>query len=134
LIVAGLAAAPAWADLDSAHGERSDALVLALLLSGVALVCARRRVAIVGLALLLAVFAAESAVHSVHHLGGDSESAQSCAFSSSSQHVAGTCSEAPETGAPLFVSEAPPRLDQPVVRPLAAFFTEGRAPPALPVA
>jgi hypothetical protein len=83
---------------------------------------------------LLALFAVESTVHSVHHLG-EPHSAESCAFSSSSQHVAGTGPANSETGVPLPVSEAPPCVDQAPVRPLAALPTcEGRAPPVRPAA
>jgi hypothetical protein len=134
LIVAACLTAPAWADTGLAHSDRLDALVLLILASGGAATIARRRAAALSLALLLALFGVESAVHSVHHLG-DSQSAESCAFSSSSQHAAGTCPANPETGVPLPVSEPSLRIDQAALGLLAVLPTyEGRAPPVRPAA
>ena len=64
---------------------------LVALLLGVAVLGARRPRRAVGLALilLLAVFAFESGVHSVHHLS-DPSRAEHCGVASASQHMSGT--------------------------------------------
>jgi len=89
------------------------------------------RVVPASLAVVLALFALESAEHSVHHLG-DPDAASACVVLCVSQHVTGA--EGAGTAvvglpAPL-VSAAPPITDQ-EVRPLLAYRPfEGRAPPA----
>lgn len=85
------------------------------------------------LALLLGVFACETAVHSAHHLK-DPREAERCPVYSASQHVTGL------TAAPATPDLPPPSPtgDRPVIRPgqlrapeLAG--PQSRAPPALPV-
>jgi hypothetical protein len=64
---------------------------LVLSVAALALVGARRprRALAVALILVVAVFAFESGVHSVHHLG-DRDRGEHCAIAAASQHVAGT--------------------------------------------
>jgi hypothetical protein len=103
------------------------------LLAGLAALGARRPRRALGLALilLLAVFAFESGVHSVHHLA-DPARGERCAVAAASQHVSGT-----EVTA-VIVAESLPQAPHEVA--LAAPTTrlqligpeQGRAPPVLP--
>jgi hypothetical protein len=89
-----------------------------------------RRALVLALMLLLAVFAFESGVHSVHHLA-ERDGGQHCAVASASQHVTGT--EVPL----VLVIDLLPQEQTLVVSgaPLvgARFHgpDQGRAPPAL---
>jgi hypothetical protein len=92
----------------------------------------RRRSIALGLILLLAVFAAESGVHSAHHLD-DAAAGQSCQAAAAAQHLSGTDGApavelAVELAAvgdvpPPASASAPTRADAP---------HSGRAPPARP--
>jgi hypothetical protein len=89
-----------------------------------------RRALALMLIVLAAVFAFESGVHSVHHLG-DRDGVQQCAVAAASQHVTGTEVDA-------VVADATP-ADSPLLAASGALlararFTgpdQGRAPPAL---
>ena len=72
---------------------------LVVALSGLAALGARRprRNLALALVLLLAIFAFENGLHSVHHLN-DQDRGESCAVASASQHVAGTEVEGGLTG------------------------------------
>jgi hypothetical protein len=110
------------------------ALGLVVLVGGCLVVTGRRawKVSIFSLALLLALFGLESAIHSVHHLS-DPEAAASCALFASSQHVPGASSPSPEARVPLWTAEPSQAADAERIRPLWSFRShEGRAPPALP--
>jgi hypothetical protein len=91
---------------------------------------ARGRAVALALSLLLAVFAVEAAVHSVHHLA-DRAAAADCSVLASSQHLAWGAADPVDTGRPpLAVTTAPlVRSDDaprgPLHRPV-----QGRAPPA----
>jgi disulfide bond formation protein DsbB len=106
-----------------------------LVLGGACLAGATRRgwrAATVALALVVALFGLESAVHSVHHLA-DPQAAASCAVLSASQHAPGTCADIPDVGTPTWTAGPSPAVGAQIIRPLQAFgFPEGRAPPALP--
>jgi len=92
------------------------------------------RVVCTSLALLIAVLALETAVHSVHHLG-DADAMAACAVLSASQNVAGA-SEEPAQIAPLMpVVLAMPVVDDRGILPVRPFRSfAGRAPPAAPSA
>lgn len=90
------------------------------------------RVSAVLLAVALAVFAFEAALHSAHHLTELNRSAQ-CAVASVSAHVAGTAVATMALDNPLGLApEALARLPQaaPSVRSLC--LNQGRAPPFIP--
>lgn len=88
--------------------------------------------AILGLALIVAWFGLEAAIHSVHHLA-DPDEASLCAVLSASQHLVGACDEGPDTGTPTLTVHAAPPGDTQGIRPLQLFRPfEGRAPPATP--
>jgi hypothetical protein len=82
------------------------------------------------LALLLAVFASEAAIHSVHHLA-DPRQAERCPVHSASQHVAGL-SAGPATPElpPLAPTRHRPVLPTVQVRAPVADGPQSRAPPA----
>lgn len=91
----------------------------------------RRRSVAVGLVLLLAVLAAETGVHSVHHLG-NAVASQSCPVAATAQHLSGVDAEPPMLcGLELAASgETLPTAAAPAsTRALAP--DAGRAPPAL---
>jgi disulfide bond formation protein DsbB len=106
-----------------------------LVLGGVCLAGATRRgrrAAMLALALVVALFGLESAVHSVHHLS-DPQAAASCAVLSASQHAPGTCADIPDVGTPTWTAERSPAVGTEIIRPLQAFGPpDGRAPPTLP--
>lgn len=141
LAISGLAFSPAQATTDGVdhalhHHSLAVWISLALLALGGACLAAAirrgRRVATLTLALLIALFGLESAVHSVHHLA-DPQAAASCAVLSASQHAPGTCVDIPDVGAPTWTAEPSPAGGTEIIRPLQAFGPpEGRAPPALP--
>jgi hypothetical protein len=91
----------------------------------------RRKLAL-ALVLLLAIFAFENGVHSVHHLN-DQDRGEQCVVASASQHVAGTevdgvrAADAPAPAEPALVS--PVRIIR-SARSLGPH--EGRAPPVSP--
>ena len=103
------------------------------LLAGLAALGDRRPRRALGLALilLLAVFAFESGVHSVHHLA-DPARGEHCAVATASQHVSGT-----EVAA-VIVAESLPQAPHevafaaPTARAQLIGPEQGRAPPALP--
>jgi disulfide bond formation protein DsbB len=104
----------------------------ALVLGGLALRRGPRRAAVIGLVLLLALFAFEDALHSVHH-GFDPKQAETCTIAAASGHVSGVAVDA-VVGAsmilmPVGQAVEPDRSPLPLHR-LAP--DQGRAPPALP--
>ena len=143
LAVSGLACSPAQATPDAVeHALHHDSSAVwigfaFLVLGGACLAGAARRqrsARILALALLVALFGLESAIHSVHHLS-DAQAAASCAVLSASQHVPGTCADTPDVGTPTWTAEPSPAVGTAIVRPLQAFRPhERRAPPALPAA
>jgi hypothetical protein len=92
---------------------------------------APRRAVVLAVVLLLAVFAFENGVHSVHH-GADRHHMTSCALSAASSHLSATlvdhlvCAEAM-----LYTLGSAPISEQPapIARPLGAH--QGRAPPSI---
>jgi hypothetical protein len=83
------------------------------------------------LALLVAVFGFESAVHSVHHLS-DPLAADSCTFLSGSKHADTASPAVPDTGGPLLTVASAAAIDADLAPPLRSVRTyEGRAPPTL---
>jgi hypothetical protein len=104
------------------------------LLLVVGLLADRRRAwhrSVFGLALLVAVFGFESAVHSVHHLS-DPTAADSCTFLSGSKHVDTASPALPDVGGPLWMATPAIPVDGNIEPPLRSVRThEGRAPPAL---
>jgi hypothetical protein len=89
-----------------------------------------RQAAVIGLALVLTVFAFENAFHSAHHAPGDRHTA-GCPVASASLHLAGTTVEGVHVGADAArptgraVAAATPA---PLARPLRP--GQGRAPPS----
>ena len=107
---------------------------LVVALSGLAALGARRprRNLALALVLLLAIFAFENGLHSVHHLN-DQDRGESCAVASASQHVAGTevdgvlAAAAPAPAEPAMVASVR------VIRSARSLGPhEGRAPPVSP--
>ena len=141
LLITGLILAPAHAATDPLahsqhHGSPGVWIGLALVaLAALRLTRATRcggDAAILSLALVVALFGIESAVHSVHHLS-DPDAAASCAMFSASQHAPGAGAETPHEGAPTWTAEPAPVLAEEHTHPLPTFRShEGRAPPALP--
>ena len=141
LAISGLTFSPAQATADGVdHALHHHSLALwislaVLVLGGAGLVGAIRRVrraATLALALLVALFGLESAVHSVHHLS-DPQAAGSCAVLSASEHAPGTCADTADVGAPTWTAGPSLAVGTEIIRPLQAFgLHEGRAPPALP--
>ncbi len=88
------------------------------------------RAVVLGIVLLLTLFAVESAVHSVHHLLQESDEASVCLVATASSHLAGTAVELVGVDLPPL-----PRLDlavsfqpsEPAVVGLRP--DQGRAPP-----
>jgi hypothetical protein len=117
-----------------AHISPALWIALGLLLVAGLLLADRRRVwqrSVFALALLVAVFGFESAVHSVHHLW-DPQAADSCTLLSGSNHVDTASPAVPEAGGPLWAATPAVPVDGNVAPPLRGFRThEGRAPPAL---
>ena len=115
------------------HAAGSVAAALSALAAGVALLGAMRvrwrRAAVAALIVGLTVFAFETSLHSVHHLG-QPDAHGSCAVASASSHLTGACAPVADVGAPVPVSlrvvglgPTRPLPFQPI-RP-----REGRAPP-----
>jgi hypothetical protein len=117
-----------------AHGSPALWIGLGLLLVVGLLLADRRRAwrwSVFGLALLVAVFGFESAVHSVHHLP-DPTAADSCAFLSGSKHVDTASPALPDAGGPLWTATPAIPVDGKPEPPIRSVRThEGRAPPAL---
>jgi hypothetical protein len=115
------------------HGSPALWVGLGLLLVAGLLFADRRRAwhrSVFGLALLVAVFGFESAVHSVHHLS-DPLAADSCTFLSGSKHADTASPAVPDTGGPLWTVASAAAIDADLASPLRSFRThEGRAPPA----
>lgn len=88
------------------------------------------RALMVGLVLALALFAAEDAIHSVHHLLAEPAEVAACTFATASAHLAGTAVELVSAEPPLL-----PRLElaaalkppAPPLQPLRR--DQDRAPP-----
>ena len=107
---------------------------LVVALSGLAALGARRprRNLALALVLLLAIFAFENGLHSVHHLN-DQDRGESCAVASASQHVAGTEVEGSFTAAAPAPAEPPRVASVRVIRSVRSLGPhEGRAPPVAP--
>ena len=107
---------------------------LVVALSGLAAVGARRprRNLALALVLLLAIFAFENGLHSVHHLN-DQDRGESCAVASASQHVAGTEVEGGFTAAAPAPAEPTRVASVRVIRSARSLGPhEGRAPPVAP--
>jgi hypothetical protein len=106
---------------------------LLALLGGLAALGARRPRRALGLALilLLAVFAFESGVHSVHHLA-DPARGEHCALAAASQHVSGTEVSAVIAAESLPQTPHEPALGAPAARVRLIGPEQGRAPPILP--
>jgi hypothetical protein len=116
------------------HGSPALWIGLGLLLVAGLLFADRRRAwprSVFGLALLVAVFGFESAVHSVHHLS-DPTAADSCTFLSGSKHVDTASPALPDAGDPLWTATHAIPVDGNLEPPLRSVRThEGRAPPSL---
>ena len=107
---------------------------LVVALSGLAAVGARRprRNLALALVLLLAIFAFENGLHSVHHLN-DQDRGESCAVASASPDVAGTEVEGRVTAAAPAPAEPPRVASVRVIRSVRSLGPhEGRAPPVAP--
>lgn len=127
------------ADTDSSDSgsDSTRNLVGALavfVLSAVGLVSVRRRwrqralLAFVG---LLCVFAVETAVHSVHHLG-DQDALRACAVLVAAAHVSGVCDDVPVVVAPTWLGYISPVTDPDIFSRVLWFRPdEGRAPPVV---
>src|SRR5262245_4140958 len=106
---------------------------LALLLIGGLLLADRRRAwhrSVCVLAVLVAVFGLESAVHSAPHLG-DPQGAESCPLVSGSKHVEATSASVPNAGVALRATAPATPVEADLAPPQTTFRThEGRAPPA----
>src|SRR6266511_2548547 len=89
-----------------AHGSPALWIGLGLLIVAGLLLAERRRAwqrSVLALALLVAVFGFESAVHSVHHLS-DPQAADSCALLSGAKHVDTASPAVPDVGDPLWTA------------------------------
>ena len=107
---------------------------LVVALSSLAALGARRpgRNLALALVLLLAIFAFESGLHSVHHLN-DQDRGESCGVASASQHVAGTEVEGGLAGAAPAPAEPTRVASVRVIRSARSLGPhEGRAPPVAP--
>lgn len=104
--------------------------LLACMMAAVFAWCRPRRALVLALVLLLAIFAYENGLHSVHH-GFDPGPAETCASAAASTNVTGVASKAPPTAEMLFPL-LPGSLDPAHAAPLARFLCpdQGRAPPA----
>jgi len=140
LLVAGLAITTAEADGSghSHHESSTGPVAIPLLLAGaIALGVAaagrrRRPAALITLALLVALFGVESAVHSAHHFA-DPQAAASCTFFAASQHDEGGGAVPIVTATPTWKTEPSPRHEIVEAHPLHTSRShEGRAPPSLP--
>ena len=134
--------APAYASAGAHHPAHDhwppiSAALVTVALGGAALAAAAyrsRRALFLALALLVAVFGLESAVHSFHHLS-DPHGAASCAISAASQHLSGDCSPVQGQEAPTLAAQPSPPVDDGGLRPdLPHSVKKGRAPPVLPSA
>ena len=130
--VACLVSLPQSHDGAHAHAHAAGAIPAVLSALTVALLAApraRRRIVVAALVVCLTVFAFETALHAVHHLG-EPDAHGACAVASATAHLTGACASIADTGSPtpvslgaasLAPSQSPP--SQPI-RP-----REGRAPP-----
>jgi hypothetical protein len=135
-VVVGAGALPRGHDPGHAHPHSTPAPFVAgtlLAAAGALAVGARRprrKAAIAGLVLALTLFAFETALHSVHHLG-ERNAERSCAVAGATHHLSGAC--APVADVAAVVPDVEPATDRaptwrtplPPIRP-----REGRAPPA----
>jgi hypothetical protein len=116
-----------------AHASPALWIGLGLLLAAGLLFADRRRAwhrSVFALALLVAVFGFESAVHSVHHLS-DPLAADSCTFLSGSKYADTASPAVADTGGPLWTVASAAAIDADLAPPLRSVRThEGRAPPA----
>jgi len=116
-----------------AHGSPALWIGLGLLIVAGLLLADRRRAwhrSVFALALLVAVFGFESAIHSVHHLS-DPQGADSCPLLSGSKHVDTTSPAVPEACGPLWMAARAVPVAGDRAPSLRSFRThEGRAPPA----
>ena len=132
-------AAPSMVPTDAAATATSEPLGLtpwivagALVLGGLALRGNARRAVLVGLALLLAVFAFEDSLHSVHH-GFDPKQAQTCTIAAASGHVSGVAVDGVIEASVVLVALGQALEPGPDPVPLRRLSPDqGRAPPALP--
>ena len=103
---------------------------LAVVIAAAALVWARpRRTIALTLVLLLAIFAFEDAVHSVHH-GFDQATASSCTVAAVGAQLSATSADGAdvcEVILAIVALAAPPRVAAPITRPASP--DRGRAPP-----
>jgi len=103
-----------------------------LVLTGFGLAVLRRHAkeaATLALALAIALFAVEAAVHSVHHLS-DPDAAARCLVLSASQHLEGTCLELPVVAVPAPTQHPVLVDDVPSIALSERFRSDaGRAPP-----
>jgi len=116
-----------------AHAHAAGAIPAALSALAVALLAAprarRRPVVVAALIVCLTVFAFETALHAVHHLG-QPDAHGACAVASATAHLTGACASVADTGAPTPVSLGAASLGPrqfPPCQPIRP--REGRAPP-----
>jgi hypothetical protein len=130
--VAASPAEPASLAVPEPTGLTAWIVTGALALGGLALGRSPRRTVLVGLALLLALFAFEDALHSVHH-GFDPKQAQTCTIAAASGHVSGVAVDGPIE--PSVILAAAGQAGETGLAPLPLHRRgpdQGRAPPALP--
>jgi hypothetical protein len=129
-----VAASPAAAAVAAPHSGGLTPWILAgaLALGGLVLRRSPRRAVLVGLVLLLALFAFEDALHSVHH-GFDPKQAQTCTIAAASGHVSGIAVDG-AIEAPVILIPAGHAVEIGLASvPLHRLAPDqGRAPPALP--
>jgi hypothetical protein len=152
LVVAVIAAAPV-ASLAGPHGHPPVAggspdaraalahglpiVLTAMMLGMLALVGGRRRWTrrvVLALIALLAVFAVETAVHSIHHMG-DRGAAQACAIQAACQQASAVCADTSSVPGLAWIVYLRPVIDADVLSSVSWFRPdEGRAPPLAPAA
>jgi hypothetical protein len=141
LLIAGLAVVPAYADGAPGYSHHESpglaglTVAILLALAGMVFLTSRRwgrRGAFLALALLLAWFGLESAVHSVHHFW-DPQSAASCPLFLASQHAQGAGTTPAITASPAETFQLSPTPGDEQLRPLQVLRSyDDRAPPVIP--
>ena len=130
--VAAIPASASSPDTSEPAGLTPWIVAGALALGGLALRRSPRRAVLIGLMLLLAVFAFEDALHSVHH-GLDPKQAQTCTIAAASGHVSGVAVDGAIEASTILVAIGQPVEPDLTPLPLHRLAPDqGRAPPALP--
>jgi hypothetical protein len=122
---------PVESPVESVPASPTVPLMALLVLAASLMLAFRSRRAVVGLLIpLLAMFAFEAGVHSVHHIG-DEDGAAPCVVASASSNLSGLVAERMALVAPAETDDVTPPLQPSTLAQRFALPDQGRAPPFL---